>query len=137
MHLRDIRPWQHDHTFRQDQIRPGERRTLIVVVLTAVMGVVGAILVARWSWGLMRDSGRVLLDRQAPPHVLAALREATESQVGNRIADLHVWSVGPGIHAAEISVVADDPQSPDHYKNPLPKNLGLLHVTVEVHPCRD
>jgi cation diffusion facilitator family transporter len=102
-----------------------------------VMGVVGAILVARWSWGLLRDSGRILLDHQAAPRILAALREAIESHADNRVADLHVWSVGPGIHAAAIAVVTDEPQPPDHYKTLLPEGLGLLHVTVEVHPCQD
>ena len=46
-----------------------------------------------------------------------------------------MWSIGPDIYAADIALVSDDPQQPDHYKGLIPKGLGIVHVTVEVHPC--
>jgi Co/Zn/Cd efflux system component len=99
------------------------------------MGLVGATLVIRWSWGLLRSSARVLLDLQAPDEVLAAIRKSIESEGDNRVSDLHVWSVGPGIYAAEIAVVASRPRNPDDYYKLLPGELGLVHVTVETHRC--
>ena len=99
------------------------------------MGLVGATLVVRWSWGLLRSSARVLLDMQAPEEVGEAIRRAIESEGDNRIADLHVWSVGPGIYAAEIAIVSSRPLDPDGYYNILPGDLGLVHVTVETHLC--
>jgi cation diffusion facilitator family transporter len=99
------------------------------------MGLVGATLVVRWSWGLLRSSARVLLDLQAPAEVGEAIRKAIESEGDNRVSDLHVWSVGPGIHAAEIAIVSSRPLDPDSYYGLLPKELGLVHVTFETHLC--
>jgi Co/Zn/Cd efflux system component len=99
------------------------------------MGLVGATLVVRWSWGLLRSSARVLLDLQAPDEVLGAIRKAIELEGDNRISELHVWSVGPGIYAAEIGIVSSGPLDPDDYYNLLPKELGLVHVTFETHQC--
>ena len=103
--------------------------------LDPFMGLVGAALVTRWSWGLLRSSARVLLDMQAPGEVVEAIRNAIESEGDNRVSDLHVWSVGPGIHAAEIAIVSSRPLDPDSYYNLLPKDLGLVHVTFEAHHC--
>jgi len=101
--------------------------------LDPAMGFVGAALVSRWSLGLMRTSGSVLLDRQAPEHMCQAITTALEND-GARIVDLHVWALGPSGYAAEIALVCDNPQTADHYKSLLPEELGLVHVTVEIHP---
>jgi cation diffusion facilitator family transporter len=100
------------------------------------MGLVGATLVARWSWGLMRDASRILLDRQAPPEVLQAVREALESGGDDRVIDLHVWTIGPGIHAAAITIVTGSPHEPRHYAAKIPRFLHIVHATIEVHPVR-
>ena len=100
-----------------------------------LMGIVGAVMVARWSIGLLRLTTAVLLDQQAPEHVQAAMRASIERHDDNRVADLHVWSVGPDIYAAIVSVVSGRPQPPEWYKAALPAELGLVHVTVEVHCC--
>jgi cation diffusion facilitator family transporter len=104
--------------------------------LDPVMGIVGATLVAHWSVGLARASGRVLLDRRAPERIREAVRTAVESDQGSRVSDLHIWSVGPGRFAAIIAVVTDSPKPPQAYKTLLPEGLGLVHVTVEVNPGR-
>jgi cation diffusion facilitator family transporter len=103
--------------------------------LDPFMGLVGATLVVRWSWGLLRSSARVLLDMQAPEEVGEAIRKAIESEGDNRVSDLHVWSVGPGIHAAEIAIVSSRPLDPDSYYKLLPGELCLVHVTFEIHLC--
>ena len=98
------------------------------------VGILGALVIARWSWGLMRDSGAVLLDSFDNPQLVSALREALETD-GDRIADLHVWRVGPGHVAAVLSIVSHDPQSPDLYKARVAHLGQLCHVTIEVHRC--
>ncbi|MHB1012468.1 MAG: CDF family Co(II)/Ni(II) efflux transporter DmeF [Desulfobacteria bacterium] len=103
--------------------------------LDPFMGVVGAALVVRWSWGLLHSSARVLLDMQAPEELRGKIREAIESEGDNRISDMHVWSVGPGLHAAEIAVVSSQPLETAGYYDLLPKNLGIVHITVETHRC--
>jgi cation diffusion facilitator family transporter len=103
--------------------------------LDPVMGIVGAALVTRWSYGLIREAGKVLLDNQADAHNLDDLRVAIEGHTSDRVTDLHVWSIGHGIFAAEIAVISDDPQSPEHYKSLIPANLKIAHSTIEVHRC--
>jgi len=105
--------------------------------LDPLMGIVGGALVARWSYGLIRETSGVLLDHQADQSRLAAIRDSIEKGSGDRVSDLHVWSIGHGIYAAEIAVVSDDPRSPGHYKSLVPRQLSVLHLTVEVHRCDD
>jgi cation diffusion facilitator family transporter len=105
--------------------------------LDPFMGLVGAALVSRWSYGLIKDSARVLLDRQADDETVAAIRKALESDAGERITDLHCWSIGPGIYAADLAIVSDDPQPPAYYRSRIPPELGIVHATVEVHRCPD
>jgi cation diffusion facilitator family transporter len=101
------------------------------------MGVVGAILVARWSLGLVRSTALILLDREAPSDVSESVRESIESQGDSRVADLHIWAVGPNIHSAILAVVTPNPRPPDHYKALIPPHLNIVHITVEVHVCDD
>ena len=97
------------------------------------MGIVGATLVARWSIGLIRDTSGILLDHQAPGPILERTRAAIEGSGDNRIADLHIWSIGPDIYSATISVVSHSPGSPEEYKSLIPAELGIVHTTIEVH----
>jgi len=105
--------------------------------LDPAMGIVGAVLVARWSFSLIRDTARVLLDHQAEDHHLAVLRESIEGNSTDRITDLHVWSIGHGIFAAEIAIVSDESRTPDYYKAQIPPQLDIVHVTVEIIRCPD
>ncbi|MBK8208990.1 MAG: CDF family Co(II)/Ni(II) efflux transporter DmeF [Rhodospirillales bacterium] len=100
----------------------------------AAVGLVGALLVGRWAWGLVRDSGGVLLDVQAPAEVHDRIRHAIE-RGDDRVADLHVWSLGGDGYAAALSVVAHHPRSPEAYKAMIPASARVLHATVEVHHC--
>ena len=97
------------------------------------MGIIGALLVARWSWGLLRDASRVLLDRQAPDEALAKIRTALEANGSCRITDLHVWSVGPGICAGAIAVTTRNAITPDALRRKLPTEYNLVHATIEVN----
>jgi len=99
------------------------------------MGILGSLLVARWSVGLLRASSHVLLDRQAPEAVREALRAGVERDTSDRIADLHLWSIGPGLRAAAFQVLAHDPQPPEHYRARIPEDLHVVHATIEVVPC--
>ena len=104
------------------------------VWMDPAMGIVGAILVGRWAYGLLRDSGHTLLDRQAPATIRDGIRRSVERFRDTRVVDLHVWSIGPGLFAAELAVVSHEPEEPSVYKELL-SGAGLAHVTVEVHRC--
>ena len=103
--------------------------------LDPAMGFVGAALVARWSFGLIKDSSRVLLDKEASEKMASELRQSIERDSSDRIVDLHLWSIGHGIFAAEIAIVSDNPATPVHYKSMIPDHLNVVHATVEVHRC--
>ncbi len=103
--------------------------------LDPVMGIVGAILVTRWSYGLLRETARVLLDYQTGDTQLQAVRDALEQGSEDRVSDLHIWHIGHGIRAAEITLVTHDPQPPASYKARIPSELNIVHATVEVHHC--
>jgi cation diffusion facilitator family transporter len=102
--------------------------------LDPLMGVVGALIIARWSVGLLRTAGAALLDMVPDQDLRAALRERLEIG-GDRVSDLHVWRLGPGHTAVAASIVSTNPQSPSAYKERLAGIRGLSHVTVEVYPC--
>ncbi len=99
------------------------------------MGIVGAVLVARWSVGLLRTTAAVLLDKQAPASVQERVRSSIEADGDTRVADLHIWAIAPGLYSIVVSVVASKPQPPEHYKGRFPEDLHLAHQTVEVHRC--
>ncbi|CAI8746874.1 Cation diffusion facilitator family transporter [Pseudomonas sp. IT-196MI5] len=100
------------------------------VWLDPLMGIVGAIVIAKWAVGLMRDSAAVLLD-VTDAHVADEIRELLESSDDVRISDLHVWQVGPQARAAIVSVVAAANVSADTIRERLAPVHELSHLTVE------
>ena len=108
-----------------------------LVWLDAAMGIVGAAIIVHWAVGLMRNTGRILLDAEPSGTVTAAVRKAIEGEADNRIADLHVWRVGPGHLAAVVTVVTHAARTPGHYKKLLAGIASLSHITVEVERCCD
>lgn len=105
--------------------------------LDPLMGMVGAVIIARWSWGLLTQTGPILLDASVDNARQEAIRQAIESDADNRIADIHVWKVGANHHAAIITLVTHDPRPADHYRSLLRAFDWLSHVTIEVNDCRD
>lgn len=104
------------------------------VWLDPAIGVVGALVIARWSIGLLRSAGTVLLDMVPRNGLAAEIRKRLEIE-GDRVADLHLWQLGPGHMGVIASVVSDRPQAPAVYKERLAELDGLSHVTVETHAC--
>ncbi|WP_210529508.1 CDF family Co(II)/Ni(II) efflux transporter DmeF [Rubellimicrobium arenae] len=104
-------------------------RTLGWVWLDPAMGIVGAIVIARWSWSLVRDSALVLLDA-TDPALEEEVREQVEGAGDARITDLHLWRVGPDAHAAIVSVTGPVDVEAVHAR--LRPVHELAHVTVEV-----
>ncbi len=99
------------------------------VWLDPVMGIVGAIVISRWSWTLLRDTSAVLLDT-ADAHLIAEIRECVEGPGDAQIADLHVWRVGPQAHAAIVAVAGSPTQSV--IRERLKPVHEIAHLTVEI-----
>ncbi|MBV4457878.1 CDF family Co(II)/Ni(II) efflux transporter DmeF [Pseudomonas sp. COR58] len=101
------------------------------VWLDPVMGIVGAVVIAKWAYTLMRDSAAVLLDATDEP-VAEEIRELLEASDDVRISDLHVWQVGPQARAAIVSVVAAAGVSAEAIRERLAPVHELSHLTVEL-----
>jgi cation diffusion facilitator family transporter len=101
--------------------------------LDPFMGIVGAVLIIRWSSGLLRESSMVLLDKQLPATALEELRGAIETATGDRVSDLHLWRIGPGINAAEFVIDSMRPKSTAQYRACIPRDLHIVHATIEIH----
>ena len=101
--------------------------------LDPVMGLVGAALVAVWALGLLRDSGRILLDAEMDAPVVAEVREVIErGAVPATITDLHVWRVGRAKYAVVLSVTTSSGEDAEYFRRALSVHEELAHVTVEV-----
>ena len=101
--------------------------------LDPVMGLAGTVLVGRWALGLLRDTGRVLLDAEMDAPVVTEVREVVAALPGPpRLRDLHVWRVGKGKYACIVSLGADDALTAEAVREALGVHEELVHVTVEI-----
>jgi cation diffusion facilitator family transporter len=94
-------------------------------------GIVGAAVIASWAYGLIRDTGAILLDRIPDAQMANNLRQAVESE-GDQLADLHLWRLGPGHLGGIISVITPQARGADYYRTRLARFRSLSHLTVEV-----
>lgn len=95
--------------------------------LDPLMGVVGALVIARWAWSLVKDTSGVLLDR-SDAHLEAEIRECVETD-GTTLADLHVWRIGPSAWAAIVST--EGPADNATIRTRLTPVHEIQHLTVE------
>lgn len=103
------------------------------IALDAAMGLVGAVVIAHWSVGLMRRSGRVLLDAEDTGPLVDRVRDLLEASPQTRVADLHVWRVGMNAYACIATVVTKADLPPEWFKQTLAQVPEIRHVTVEVN----
>ncbi|MFW7341471.1 CDF family Co(II)/Ni(II) efflux transporter DmeF [Pollutimonas sp. H1-120] len=101
--------------------------------LDPVMGIVGAVLVTLWARGLLRETGRVLLDAEMDAPVVNEIREVLRQSPAVRITDLHVWRVGKGQYACIVSLATSSPITPDQIRRQLSVHEELVHITVEIN----
>jgi cation diffusion facilitator family transporter len=106
-------------------------RTFGWLWMDPLVGMVGALVIGSWSYGLVRDTGRILLDMEPDQNMAAEVRAAIECD-GDQLADLHLWRLGPGHLGAVLSVVTDAPRDCAYYRARLEPFKSLSHVTVEV-----
>ncbi|MFM0329496.1 CDF family Co(II)/Ni(II) efflux transporter DmeF [Paraburkholderia strydomiana] len=111
-------------------------RTFGWLWMDPLAGVIGALVIANWSYGLMRDTGAILLDMNPDQRMAENVRHAIEDN-GDKVVDLHVWRLGPGHMSAVVSVLTTEAQrTPSFYHAALKRFKGLSHVTVEVNPTQ-
>jgi cation diffusion facilitator family transporter len=103
------------------------------VWMDPLAGLLGAIVIASWSYVLIRDTGRILLDMTHDPNMAENIRMAIERD-GDLLCDLHLWRLGPGHVGAIVSITTAAPRPPAFYRERLACFPSLSHVTIEVHP---
>lgn len=102
--------------------------------LDPVMGLVGAVLVSAWAYGLLRDTSRVLLDAEMNAPVVDEIREViAASPIKVQLNDLHVWRVGKGKFACILSLATDNKVSPEYFKQQLSIHDELVHISIEIN----
>jgi cation diffusion facilitator family transporter len=106
--------------------------------LDPVVGLIGALVIASWAYQLTRQTALVLLDVEDDPSLSEAIRRTLEDDLHARIADIHLWRLGPGHRGLIVSLVSPVPCSADEIREELRRrHAGLSHVTIEVSVCKD
>jgi cation diffusion facilitator family transporter len=96
-----------------------------------VVGFGGAVVIAAWSYSLIRDTGAILLDMNPDRSMAERMRTIIETD-GDRLTDLHLWRLGPGHLGAIVSVATQRERGPEYYRSLLSRFRALSHVTVQV-----
>lgn len=145
-------PHSHDHNLRAAYLHVMADAATSVLALVAlgsgllfgirwldpVVGIVGACVIASWAYGLVRDSGMVLLDAEDDPELADRIRRMIEDEMGARVADLHLWRLGPGHRGLILSLVSPDVTTSEEIKTALHARFAALsHVTIEIAICAD
>jgi cation diffusion facilitator family transporter len=102
--------------------------------LDPVMGIVGAVLVSVWAWGLLRETSAALVDGAQVPMMCERAHSVLTAEPGVTVRDLHVLRIGQHQLAAVVAIEAEKPHSPAHYKALLAGIADLTHITLEVRP---
>ena len=105
--------------------------------LDPVKGVIGGVVVLKWGIGLCRASGAQLVDATGSSHVETQIRAALEGIDDVRVADLHLWEIGPNRRSCVVTIVAAEPREVAFYRRAALSAASLAHLTIEVHRCRD
>jgi len=106
-------------------------RTFGWLWMDPLAGLVGAVVIANWSFGLLRDTGGILLDRNPDLRMTEKVRQTIESD-GDRVTDLHLWRLGPGHLGAIVSVSTTQARDVGYYRERLARFSDLSHLTIEV-----
>jgi len=148
-HDHDSNKMGHDHNLRAAYLHVIADALTSILAITAlvtgkalgwvwmdpIMGIVGALIITRWSYSLLRDTGRILLDRDVNIEAIAEIKEIIESEADNRVSDIHVWRIGPHHLSVILAIVTHFPNPPEYYKKLLSGYDEISHVTVEVNTC--
>ncbi|QYJ92126.1 cation diffusion facilitator family transporter [Shewanella spartinae] len=104
--------------------------------LDPVMGVVGAVIITSWAWGLMKQTGPILLDASIEKQYVKQMVELIEAEQDHQVSDIHVWRISADHYAAMVSIVSHAPKELDYFKQKLARFERIDHLTVELITCR-
>lgn len=150
-HTHDDGHTHHDHNLRGAYLHVlADALTSVLAIVALLFGkflgwnwldpliaIVAALVITRWSYGLLKDTSSILLDKSINKENINEIQKKIEIDADNRVADIHVWRVGPVDYAAIISLVTHFPKPIEHYKRLLTDFKELSHVTIEVYECKE
>ncbi|MEE3775871.1 CDF family Co(II)/Ni(II) efflux transporter DmeF [Campylobacter sp. CX2-4080-23] len=103
--------------------------------LDPLMGIVGAILILVWAMGLLRQSGKILLDANMNEPIVSEVIDILRLFRSDLIIkDLHLIKVAKDKYACIISLSSDEPLDIESIKKELSKHKELVHILVEIYP---
>jgi cation diffusion facilitator family transporter len=103
--------------------------------LDPMVGIVGGIVISWWAVSLCRQSSRQLLDVVSSPAHEERVRAKLEALDDVRVADLHVWELGPGRRSCIVALVTSAPRDVEYYRKAVLAALPVAHLTIEIHQC--
>ena len=121
----------HESAGRDNNMRAAIVHVMADAAVSVLVGIVGSVVIASWSYGLVRDTAAILLDMIPDRQMADNLRQTLESE-GDQLADLHLWRLGPGHLGAIISVITRQARNADYYRARLTRFKSLSHLTIEV-----
>lgn len=142
----------HDHNLRAAYVHVLADAATSLLALTAlglgaafgwraldpIVGILGAVVILRWSVILVKQTAVVLLDVEDHPEMAREIRTTLEGELGLQVADLHLWRLGPGHRGLIVSLVSPGPCTAEQIKDVLrASHTGLSHVTIEVAVCEE
>jgi len=151
-HEHDAHGHHHDHNLRaayMHVLADAATSVLAIIALTSglmfgiawadpLVGVVGALVISSWAYGLVRDSALVLLDAQDDPELAQQITALVERELAAQVSDLHLWRLGPGHRGLIVSLVSPREGDSERVKRMLCERFpSLSHVTVEIAVCSD
>jgi len=101
--------------------------------MDALMGILGAVIILKWSYGLLKQSSDILLDKSDESCLATKIKEHLESTHQSRIVDICLWKTSPSHSAVIISLVTQDTYGPLYYRDLISNAFGINHITVEIH----
>ncbi|MBN1129660.1 MAG: CDF family Co(II)/Ni(II) efflux transporter DmeF, partial [Chitinispirillaceae bacterium] len=104
-----------------------------IVALDPLMGIVGALLIWRWTWGLLKQSSGILTDMEMDSPIVSEIKRTIEMDGTTKVSDLHVWRVAQSKYSCIITVARSGDITIADYKSRLARIPDLVHVTIELH----
>ena len=102
--------------------------------MDAIMGIVGAAVISRWAYGLIKESSQVLLDKSVDQATLTKVTDAISAESGTVIRDIHIWKLAPAHYSVILSLAAEHPVAASHYHQLIKQQLPLAsHISIEVN----
>jgi cation diffusion facilitator family transporter len=104
-----------------------------LIWMDALMGIVGACVIFRWSYGLIKESSDMLLDKSVDSKSINKAVNLIKQDDDTIVKDIHIWHIAPSHQAVILSVETTSSLDIEDYKQRLKLCLPRLsHTSIEI-----